>query len=203
MFDIRAFDDPARCSHRDCGPSSGISQTEGVKGGRCGDRASKGLGLVVPRGATAAARRLGRRAGSRSEPSVVPVARSLRALQLGPLARVLAGAVRRLAARAEHRGPVRVQQGRVPVGLQHVLPRRQGRLHPGRQLWRRRRFDRAVRREGRPGHPKAGLVHAAAQHGAGRRMGLPRSHGDHERRVHLRGLRLPGLQGQPEEREGH
>ena len=46
-----------------------------------------------------------------------------------------------------------VRQGRVPVRLQHVLPQPQGRLHPGRQLRRRRELDRAVRREVRPDRP--------------------------------------------------
>jgi hypothetical protein len=47
-----------------------------------------------------------------------------------------------------------------------------------------------------PEDAEAGLVpHATAEHGADPRMGLPRSHGDRERRKHLRGVRVPDLQG--------
>ena len=65
--------------------------------------------------------------------------------------------------RPEPRGLVASRKGAVPVRLQHVLPQREGGLHPGRQLRRRQGLDRPVRREARPGHAEARLVHAAAR----------------------------------------
>ena len=100
--------------------------------------------------------------GFQHQRAVVPVAAGVRALRLRPLARVLTGEVRRLVPRAEHGGPGPVRQGRVPVRLQHVLPQRERRLHPGRQLRRCRGLDRPVRREGQPEDAEAGLVHATA-----------------------------------------